>query len=243
MAANSLKRPTSTRDLDLSDIALISTVEGSLHGIDRNNGKVLWNLDPRTSEGGGFEPLVGSTYGEKSQFTSFAELIQRQEGDGSLKELHQSGIYLIEPSSMGEVHVLTTETQDANGAPSNGIPKIEKLPLTLPQLVELSPFSFPGESNRVFVGKKKAKLVEIDAKTGKIGAVFGGDEGVWCGDAKDENCSGNDGNGEKTEDQEEPNWAYVGRTGESFEVLRLFRKDYLRLLLISSFRFSLQIIP
>lgn len=226
LAANSLIRPTSIRDLDLSHLALVSTVQGSLIAIDRNDGKVLWNLDPTTqhdNNGNGFEPLVGSSYGERAQHSSFANLIKAASLDQSnggkdseaLKELRQSGLYLIEPSSQGEIYVLTTDDESASDDDDKGeagTPRIEKLPLDIPQLVELSPFSFPGDPSRVFVGRKKAKLVEIDLKSGKIGAVFGGEEGVWCGSPSEGGCSddsesGNDGS-------DEPDWAYVGRTGE-----------------------------
>ncbi len=56
--------------------------------------------------------------------------------------------------------------------------------LTLPQLVELSPFFSPSPERQhpLFVGQKQTTLVELNIQTGELGAVFGGRQaGVWCG--------------------------------------------------------------
>ncbi|UZJ53130.1 hypothetical protein CBS101457_002450 [Exobasidium rhododendri] len=237
-------RPQSTRDLVLSDIVLVSSVEGGIYGLERSSGKTLWTLaarikrepkDGRGSEDGaqinsttfggaspsGFSPLIGTSYGpDRRSFSDLANNLpllnstiadtktngEIATGHEALEALQELGLYVVEPSA-GHVYVVTTSS-DSQGTPRTSL---SKLPLTLPQLVDLSPFSFPGDNSRVFVGHKSTSLVELDIQSGRIGAVFGGgqDAGVWCDsppeDSKvDEEC-GHDqqGGGE---------WAYIGRT-------------------------------
>lgn len=98
-------------------------------------------------------------------------------GKASLEALQELGLYVVEPGS-GQVYVLSTLSsisfEDRIDPYHNKKTSMSKLPLTLPQLVELSPFSFPGDASRVFVGHKSTSLVELDVRSGKIGAVFGG---------------------------------------------------------------------
>ncbi|KAI3479926.1 hypothetical protein L1887_57913 [Cichorium endivia] len=84
---------------------------------------------------------------------SFAELAQGGRTFASpLSEssplLDNGGIYIVEPSSAGDIYVLSSANPGAGSAASlSGEPgsvQLDKLPLTLPQLVELSPFSFAG---------------------------------------------------------------------------------------------------
>jgi hypothetical protein len=240
-------RPASTRDLVLSDIVLVSSVEGGIYGLERSSGKTLWTLAARirrdskagstsnldeqlntTTYGGaspaGFSPLIGTSYGpDRRSFSDLANNLpllnssiidattgtksEVATGHEALEALQELGLYVVEPSA-GQVYVLTTSS-DSHGSPGSPKTSLSKLPLTLPQLVDLSPFSFPGDNSRVFVGHKSTSLVEIDIQSGRIGAVFGGgqDAGVWCdsplGEKKpDEEC-GHDQN-------DSGEWAYVG---------------------------------
>ncbi|KAJ1033950.1 hypothetical protein NDA16_000158 [Ustilago loliicola] len=128
-------------------------------------------------------------YGKEQK--SFAEIAQGGRTftsplSGSSPLLETGGIYIVEPSSAGDIYVLSSAKSKAGSpSPANGEPgsvQLDKLPLTLPQLVELSPFSFAGDDTRVFVGQKQTTLVELNIQTGELGAVFGGRQaGVWCG--------------------------------------------------------------
>lgn len=235
-------------DFILSDLLIVSTIEGGIYGLDRITGKIVWSLPPRSEANSstkrsnstrnansvGFNPLVGTSYGPKQRtFSDLANdlpLIETEEADqsstgssqidgssgkASLEALQELGLYIVEPGS-GQVYVLSTlssiSSKDRLDSYPNKKTSMSKLPLTLPQLVELSPFSFPGDASRVFVGHKSTTLVELDVRSGKIGAVFGGSQssgGVWCSpddkeESKDQNCG--------DENDRSKEWAYMGRT-------------------------------
>jgi serine/threonine-protein kinase/endoribonuclease IRE1 len=239
-------RPRSISDLVLSNIVLVSSVEGGIYGLDRNSGSTRWTLAPRiiqntatdtgdadngrsnatryaSASPAGFSSLIGTSYGpDHRTFQDLASnipLVNRTRsrsipqdevatGHEALDALQKLGLYVVDPSA-GQVYVLSS-TADPQGKAKTSL---SKLPLSLPQLVELSPFSFPGDNSRVFVGHKSTSLVEIDIQSGRIGAVFGGGQnaGVWCDEPStnetDSSECGSDGN-------KEQQWAYIGRTGE-----------------------------
>lgn len=180
-------RPASVSDLVLANTVIVTTVEGGLYALDRETGKQLWSLSPHSSHESDslLRPLVTALYGKEQK--SFAEIAQSGRAfssplSDSSPLLETGGIYIVEPSSAGDIYVLSsTHAKDAaSGEP--GSVQLDKLPLTLPQLVELSPFSFAGDDSRVFVGQKQTTLVELNIQTGELGAIFGGRQaGVWRG--------------------------------------------------------------
>ncbi|CDS81856.1 related to IRE1-protein kinase [Sporisorium scitamineum] len=184
-------RPTSVSDLVLANTLILTTVEGGLYALDRETGKQLWSLSPHASHESDslLRPLVTALYGKDQK--SFAEIAQGGRAfasplSDSSPLLKTGGIYIVEPSSAGDIYVLSAAGAKAGSAPAPsgepGTVQLDKLPLTLPQLVELSPFSFAGDDTRVFVGQKQTTLVELNIHTGELGAVFGGRQaGVWCG--------------------------------------------------------------
>ncbi|TKY89973.1 hypothetical protein EX895_001271 [Sporisorium graminicola] len=185
-------RPTSVSDLVLANTLVLTTVEGGLYALDRETGKQLWSLSPHASHESDslLRPLVTALYGKDQK--SFAEIAQGGRAftsplSDSSPLLETGGIYIVEPSSAGDIYVLSAaagaKARSASAASGErGTVQLDKLPLTLPQLVELSPFSFAGDDTRVFVGQKQTTLVELNIHTGELGAVFGGRQaGVWCG--------------------------------------------------------------
>ncbi|CBQ68454.1 related to IRE1-protein kinase [Sporisorium reilianum SRZ2] len=184
-------RPTSVSDLVLANTLVLTTVEGGLYALDRESGKQLWSLSPHASHESDslLRPLVTALYGKDQK--SFADIAQGGRAfasplSDSSPLLDTGGIYIVEPSSAGDIYVLSAAGAQAGSAPAAsdepGTVQLDKLPLTLPQLVELSPFSFAGDDTRVFVGQKQTTLVELNIQTGELGAVFGGRQaGVWCG--------------------------------------------------------------
>lgn len=240
-AAASAARPQTAADLVLGDMVIATTIEGGLYGIERATGRTLWTVppgagsskkgpedgQPRDRDGNLFSPLVGTSYGSKRH--DFTELLQGLSRPSSASSdafgpaaLTDMEFFVVEPSSAGDIYVLSINPADSSSSGPGAVPgagaQLEKLPLTVPQLVELSPFSFAGDDSRVFAGHKESKLVEIDVRTGTLGAVFGGEAGVWCG--ADE---GRWGRGTKPKDacaddeqsSSDHEWAYIGRTGAS----------------------------
>ncbi|EKM57175.1 uncharacterized protein PHACADRAFT_254759 [Phanerochaete carnosa HHB-10118-sp] len=69
-------------------------------------------------------------------------------------------VYVIEPQS-GEIYVMLTPDSP-----------LQRLPLSMPQLVEMSPYSIFGEDGiKVFVGKKETSLLLVELETGRVKAT------------------------------------------------------------------------
>jgi serine/threonine-protein kinase/endoribonuclease IRE1 len=136
---------TATDSLELLDIALVASVDGKFHALDRNSGRVLWSMTSTTSSPSALAPLVR---------TSHVEL----DGDDEDEEQEQ---YIIEPQS-GDIYVLSSPTA-----------ALQRLPFSMASLVEMSPFSFSSDDDRrVFVGKKETTLLVLELETGKLQATI-----------------------------------------------------------------------
>jgi serine/threonine-protein kinase/endoribonuclease IRE1 len=133
-------------ELELLDIVLLASVDGKFHALNRTSGQLLWSM---SSAGPGrtlstLAPLVRTNHAE-----SDPELTDE---DSPSEEL-----FIVEPQS-GDIYVL----------PSPQSP-LQRLSLSMSQLVDLSPFSFAGEEDRrVFVGKKETSLMLLELETGKV---------------------------------------------------------------------------
>ncbi|KAK4694357.1 hypothetical protein P7C70_g8747, partial [Phenoliferia sp. Uapishka_3] len=223
-------------DLILSPLVLAVTVDGQVHALKRDTGQWMWTLH---DDGGA--ALGGSTSGERERRKgagAVGEQLVRAEGRRSLlinnqtttttttsldltrqdlwndsnskeeEEEEDSEVYIIEPSSGGSIYLHTRSS-----SPSSS-PTLQKLPLTIQQLVSLSPFTFPSDSSRAFIGRKETKLVGVDLKTGRLVGVFGSGVG-WC--EWDERRPGRDRGREECEEGIErrpEDLLYMSRSGE-----------------------------
>ncbi|KZO94710.1 hypothetical protein CALVIDRAFT_538819 [Calocera viscosa TUFC12733] len=160
-------------DLNLLDLVICASVDGKFHALDRASGRKLWSMesDPTVASGGSnsslFQPLVRNeelaiphAAGQRSGAGAASGLWDDEEDDAFHALLEK---YVIEPQS-GDIYMIPDP-----GSPEH---QLQKLPFTMAQLVELSPFSFPG-SNRVFIGKKESSLLALDLNTGRVSGSFG----------------------------------------------------------------------
>lgn len=184
-------------DLELGHIALVATIDGALHGLDRATGREIWAV----GEGKLAQPLVFSSYGKNHHSLDDVINEARNTGDTeTLRALRGLGIYVAEPSTGGDLYMLRIRDGDTR-------PRLEKMPFTLPQLVDLSPFSFSSDDTRIYVAQKHTRLLELNVFTGKIGAVFD------SADATSEMFP----SGAPPHAVESP-WVYVGRTDYTLTV-------------------------
>lgn len=144
--------------LDLLDIILVASVDGNLHALNRSSGDPLWSMS--------------ATLTTKTQSTPLAPLVRTQHPsyDTSTSDDHSRDqeVYIIEPQS-GDIYVM----------PSPSSP-LQRLPLSMSQLVELSPYSISGEeSMKVFVGKKETSLLLVELETGRVKATLNSEECPW----------------------------------------------------------------
>lgn len=195
---------------ELADIALVVTVDGSIHAIKRDTGTWVWSLHDENEQEQRQEvmqtPLFrssmrnsssSSSSGGHGKAPSVIDNGRLEKGDSSDEDSEDDDeIYIIEPHSAGDIYVYHKSTS-----------KLQRLPLSLTQLVELSPFTFPvrgsggtdkGDTidtdNKLFVGRKESKLVGVDLKSGKLVGVFGPEEG-WCEWPQSPSRGGNKGSG------------------------------------------------
>ncbi|KAH9903443.1 hypothetical protein C8Q73DRAFT_674698 [Cubamyces lactineus] len=138
-------------DLELLDIVLVASVDGKLHALNRTSGASLWSMASSPSDSApspsAFGPLVRTQHPDLDPDLT--------DEDDPTQE-----IYVVEPQS-GEIYVMSSPDSP-----------LQRLPFSMPQLVEMSPFSFSGdEDRRVFVGKKETSLVLIELETGRIKAT------------------------------------------------------------------------
>lgn len=192
-------------DFILADFAILSGLDGSLTAIDRATGQTRWTLKGQATASSrhaandaqlpsSFGPLIGSHYGKRQ--SSLASMLAASSEDKDDEHtpsnspleglpartrhlLSHSGMYVVEPGSSGRLYLLTS-TQDTDDAGDvhhqrSNKARLQRLPLTLPQLVGLSPFSFPGEKGRIFTGSKKTRLLRIDVFTGELDRTWDAD--------------------------------------------------------------------
>jgi serine/threonine-protein kinase/endoribonuclease IRE1 len=134
----------------LLDIVLVASVDGKFHALDRTSGHRLWSMSSSSASSTppGLAPLVRTTHVESDPDTT--------DDDSPHQEL-----YVIEPQT-GEIYVMPSPTSP-----------LQRLPFTMSQLVDMSPFSFAGdEDRRVFVGKKETSLLLVELETGKVKATL-----------------------------------------------------------------------
>ena len=144
-ALSSRPQARSLQDWEVADFVLLATVDGKIHARDRKTGEPKWALEADT-------PMVEIVYNERNSSLE-SEEGERLEDD----EL----VWIVEPSQDGNLYVYS--------GPDLGM---QKLGLTIKQLVEdLSPFA-GQDPPVVYTGQKKNTLFTVDAATGSILKMF-----------------------------------------------------------------------
>lgn len=151
--------PTTTDDsLEVLNVVLLASVDGKFHALNRTTGGKLWSMPS--------SPPPSSTHGTPQTVPSILEpLISTKHidadpdlGDDSFP--HET--YIVEPQS-GDIYVTTSNSPTA---------PLQRLPLSMTQLVDLSPFSFGETDDRVFVGSKKTSILLLELETGRVKAAL-----------------------------------------------------------------------
>lgn len=128
----------------MEGFVLLATVDGSIHARDRKTGAAKWKLEVD-------RPMVETTYHVPNN-----SLL-----DGSKPEY--DFLWIVEPSRDGDIYIYN----------QGGLGGLQKLHLTVKQLVaDMSPYESVDPAV-VYNGEKKTKLYTVDATTGTISKVFG----------------------------------------------------------------------
>ncbi|PLW29576.1 hypothetical protein PCASD_20472 [Puccinia coronata f. sp. avenae] len=138
---------SSIQSFQLSPLLLVSTLDGQLHALDRQTGTWNWTLNDPNHHAHNLFDHTGLIH---SPCLSSDQSLSDQDHE----------LYTIEPHNDGDLYVFIKS--------STGPSRLEKLPLSVSQLVNLSPFTFPGDSSKMFIGKKESHLIAIDLTTGIV---------------------------------------------------------------------------
>lgn len=156
--------------VDPTDLLVVTTLDGSLHGVHRPTGNVLWS-----KKDDGWGPLVQVT--DVSVQSSEDEMVFPVSPDDEEGVQSPQGLYIPEPTGNGDLYYYEP------GKP------IRKLPLPIKKIVDDNHAFMFGDY--VFTGKKVNRLVAMDMYTGSVLRSFGGDdseggkENIWVPDETD----------------------------------------------------------
>jgi serine/threonine-protein kinase/endoribonuclease IRE1 len=143
--------PEPTDEQELLDIVLLASVDGKFRALNRTSGRMLWSM-PSFQRGAA--PAGPST---------LAPLVRTEHANYDPDDIEEvfPETYIIEPQS-GDIYVV-------NPADSS----LQRFPFTMPELVDMSPFTAPGDDERrVFIGRKETTLLLLELETGKIKATL-----------------------------------------------------------------------
>lgn len=146
----------SINDWTLTDLLLISDIDGNLHGLERNSGALLWTLPIE-------DPLVKIRTNVTSSMASSNIDDLNELYDNNNNTSHSNILWFVEPFEDGSLFYFT---------PTYGL---NKLPTSIKNLVLESPFSLSGD-DKVYTGNRKTSLITINIHTGEIINSFGSDE-------------------------------------------------------------------
>ena len=134
----------SLQDWEVEDFVLLATVDGSMHARDRKTGAARWELEVE-------KPMVETTYHHRNK-----SLLDQSRPDYEF-------LWIVEPSRDGDIYIYN---QGGRGG-------LQKLHLTVKQLVaDMSPYESVDPAV-VYNAEKRTMLYTVDATTGKINKVFG----------------------------------------------------------------------
>ncbi|KAG9021947.1 bifunctional endoribonuclease/protein kinase ire1 [Tulasnella sp. JGI-2019a] len=141
--------PLQSDDLRPIDIVLLASVDGRFYGLNRTTGEVVWTTDAPGSKAIDLYALVRTEHPELGGGASMVDMDNLS--------LSSEDIFIIEPQS-GHIFL------NPAGARCDG--PLQRLPFSMAQLVDMSPFRF--DDGKTFVGKKRGSFISLDLRLGKI---------------------------------------------------------------------------
>ncbi|KAG8898294.1 bifunctional endoribonuclease/protein kinase ire1, partial [Tulasnella sp. 417] len=158
--------PLGEDELKLMDVVLLASIDGRFHALNRTTGRMLWSMD---------QPIANS----QVAVTNLKELVSSEHGglrktsDFSIDDFDDPAsteTYIIEPQS-GAIFVSPADSKRED--------PLQRLPFTMQQLVDMSPFRM---DHRTFVGKKRTSLITLDLASGELVEVLDPEQQCSWGD-------------------------------------------------------------
>lgn len=146
-------------ELQLLDTVILASIDGRFHALNRTTGKLVWSMEQNSLSNQAVKlPELVRTEHPGLRRTAF---------DPEVDEDELPETYIIEPQS-GAIFV--------NAADAKREDPLQRLPFSMAQLVEMSPFQM---EQRTFVGKKKTSLITIDLNTGQVMDILDPEQCGW----------------------------------------------------------------
>ena len=149
---------TADDPLEVLNVVLVASVDGKFHALNRTNGGKLWSMPS--------SPPPSTTHDSSKTVPSILEPListKHLDADPDLSDdsfAHET--YIVEPQS-GDIYVSSSNSPTA---------PLQRLPFSMTQLVDMSPFSFGEADGRVFVGSKKTSILLLELETGRVKAAL-----------------------------------------------------------------------
>jgi serine/threonine-protein kinase/endoribonuclease IRE1 len=207
--------------LELSPLAIAVTLDGGVHAVNRETGQWLWSLHSETgaehssAEEPAARPLISVRKGNASIALQPSSSGQQIHGNHSNDSYEDEEVYVIEPHSQGYIYLWRR-----NGE------RVQRLPLSIVELVERSPFTFPGDDARMFVGRKMSSLIGVDLRSGRLVGDFGPEAG-WCewhDSVTGKASTWTEAECEESIERRPGDLLYLGKTGMSLFKLAVFHR-------------------
>lgn len=152
--------------LEVLDTVLLASIDGKFHALNRTTGRVKWSMHKPPAS----THSVHSSIEDPPIYNLVRSLHHDPSADDN-EEVETEETYIIEPQS-GEIFVLPP------GATSST--PLEKLPFTVPKLVDLSPFRLKVHNeHRMFLGRKETSFITLDLDTGDVISIDDTDSCIW----------------------------------------------------------------
>jgi serine/threonine-protein kinase/endoribonuclease IRE1 len=194
--------------LEVLNVVLVASVDGKFHALNRTTGGKLWSMPSSPPP----HPSSTATSPENDPAQAVPSILgplvstKHLDVDPDFDDdpfAHET--YIVEPQS-GDIYVTASNSPTA---------PLQRLPFSMSQLVDMSPFSFGEADSRVFVGRKKTSILLIELETGRVKAVLDS-ECPW--DVRNETTEEDvlDVDLDELEDLKSarhPNEIFIGRTG------------------------------
>lgn len=151
-------------ETDLSNIVLLSDIDGGLHAIDRYTGERFWSIFDEECE--------YHSHNDTRVCPGLVDVQESKINDDDSEDYHFSETLIIEPYGEGSLYFFNLFTG------------LHKIPATIKQLVDQSPIQLKTqvavdskgtllEDEKIYTGHKKSVIYSIDALTGEVLAVYG----------------------------------------------------------------------
>lgn len=183
---SSLPTARSLQDWEVEDFILVATIDGSLHALDRRNGKERWTLGNPES------PMIETIHHRQNR------------SDHQGLDSEDDFMFIVEPSLDGNLYIQHKD-------PSIGL---QRLDMTVRSLVDRSP-QRTREPPLVFVARKEASMYTIDAATGNVQDFIDTTATYSSGDTSKGSCRRLSGFEIDEQDCEPAGVLHVGRTTHS----------------------------